>query len=838
MNVALPLIVSAVLLSILGMYGAVTDSEYAMTQRSLGAIEQLAERRGEILDGTVSDGQITLESHSAEESRIFLIDFILHDGKRKRVIYSDQDTFDDATPALEIRKSPRDAPQISPGTRETVSLHGMGIDPGEVSSASVLTYNGNRFPIDWDVQGGNGTSRNGTSGQSTIDGMGINARIIQVDFEESRVMHGSNLAGTYQSIKPYVTVSHDTDFAALVRESEGRIVLPIPEFSKSYVYHADSLDERIIERSTVLRPERTSALNQGITYGYDGSAVTLSGTGSIFVKPHALTDENLVMDATLENAQLRIVSSPLDLTSLIKDEEGYVIYQDTAPRRETVSDGIWSIVSYPDLLVPDGTELYGSYNMSLECLGSARYSECHQYPKFPPLQPHPKCIGSHCRTEHRHLFSDSGESVITTSDAGRQMSVSKMTTDGNKKFSYDRIRGSYNHTLYAPTPWHEEYHFAESFERQISLPADSYIMVSLNSGTAVIEGKSASHDVETHFLRVEGLVPHVPYQIAKNGSVIAGGMTDESGRIIIDDTLHVTDGLLYLYPDSLVYRGSWDGLAMDILNGGILRMPAIQDTIYVTHAYAAIPVTGDIMVTHVSLDGIMQIKYLEGSYSDGDTIHVPVVPGYHTIRLEINGVNASLAYGNILGGTGITIAEPESSTIRKSASGPIHHAEAVAGTVAYAIAASDGTLKAAVSETISGTVHIQNTYQLEKNPPPPPPLRRADPLSGWVDIHLNGKLVEQRQLGVNPYPDFDQESFRDGSKIVQSVTYSYPDYTLSAAISVPVKAGDLVEFFVYARIYGEIGRYDPPQGYHVRSSAGQSAATATIGSAYITTDGN
>ena len=310
------------------------------------------------------------------------------------------------------------------------------------------------------------------------------------------------------------------------------------------------------------------------------------------------------------------------------------------------------------------------------------------------------------------------------------------------------------------------------------------------------------------------------------------------GQIIIDeinDAPSTVGGVLHMYPDSLAYRGDFSTVIFDELNSEIIHIPT-NDWVYTTHAYAAIPVTGSITVTNLSLDETLPIPYLDKVYLDGDTIHVPVLPLHDTIHLEINGIDTSLQYSNILGGTGITIADTTISVITKNdPSSPIHLAEAKAGTVAYAIASSDGTLKAIISETISGRITITNTYHLEETPPPPPPLTRIDPLTGEVDIYINGILEQQITLGVNPYPDFAEDS-TGGLVVTQSVSYTYPDYTLSGATSIPVQAGDFVEFYVYAKIYGQIDSYQTPSGHVLLSSSGISSATAQIRSAYITTD--
>ena len=196
--------------------------------------------------------------------------------------------------------------------------------------------------------------------------------------------------------------------------------------------------------------------------------------------------------------------------------------------------------------------------------------------------------------------------------------------------------------------------------------------------------------------------------------------------------------------------------------------------------YVRIPVTGMVSITDTSLDGTQSIPYVDGDYRSGDGLNIPVLPGFDAVHMRINGIQASLRYANILGGTGITIAEPKTSQItQNSVSSPIRYAESTAGTTAFAIATADGRLKAVISETISGSISITNTYRLQAVPPPPPAIPRDDPLTGEVDIFVNGIFREHVTLGINPYPDFAFASVRQGNDIVQSVRYSYPQHTLA-----------------------------------------------------------
>jgi len=272
------------------------------------------------------------------------------------------------------------------------------------------------------------------------------------------------------------------------------------------------------------------------------------------------------------------------------------------------------------------------------------------------------------------------------------------------------------------------------------------------------------------------------------------------------------------------------------LNDQTIHIDTAEDKTYVVHAYVNIPVTGNVTITNLNLDETLPIPYLDGPYSTGDSIYVPVIPGYKTINLTINEVLTSLNYADVLGGTGIKIADPASGTITKEdLTNSIHSITTSAGTPTFAIATSDGTINAIMSVTISGTATISNSYTLSQIPPPPPPPIRKDPLEGFVEIYNNGVLIHTQTLGINPNPGFVATNTLSGSTATQSVTYTYGDYNLSGATSVSVSTGDFVEFYLYGKITGDIENYTAPTGMQIDSESGTASATIDIRDAHIQT---
>ena len=416
------------------------------------------------------------------------------------------------------------------------------------------------------------------------------------------------------------------------------------------------------------------------------------------------------------------------------------------------------------------------------------------------------------------------------------------------------------HRIYSEAPWNEIKHYPNSFQttESFTIPENAYIIVDLGvapeNSLNEVKIKVSSSSNNPYLLEILDSKPNMPYQIVKEGHTLFTGLTDANGRINIENNDENLDGItenrggvLLIYPDSLGYRGSFSTVVMDRLNMNTLHLDTQEDKIYVVHAYATIPATGDITVDNLRLVQssdrtipALEIEYLNRNYSDGELIYVPVIPGYNTILLDINELETSLMFSSILGGTGLKIADSVSSTITKNS--PIEEilsAEAVAGTMEFVFASGDGTLNAQITETITGHMTISNGYVIQvvpDPPPPPPPPPRIDPLEGYVDIYVNGvKRQPTIELGINHLPDFKPAGTVADFSITRSVTYDYADYTLSRAVSIPVKTGDFVEFYVYGKISGAIDGYSAPSGFFIASESGVSTATVEIKSASILT---
>ena len=943
--IVLPIIFAVLVFSMLGIYSMTTSSEQTVARDSRESIEELADRKGEVLDARIKDNTILIDSHVQQESKIFLIDFVLKNGTVSRVLYSeDGHEFDPTTPRKENREHGTDAPEIGSGqVGRVVNLVDFKIERDDLASASFLTENGNRFSIDIPqvallgadggdgVGGGDGTYGTGTdvngdgvtnrqddiNGDGTIDdqdvalhminSMGLQTRIIQLDpMEDTSVLHGDFMDAhleSYQgrsetevSVIPYIPVTSDTDFATLiVKDNEQHYMIP-EFFGVEYTIEHGKLVPIGEGGTNILGYTQTpKILESGIEISQNAQGITLSGEGEMIVKLHNLPEQAMLIKGDISGGTLQIITTELDLI----DEEyhsgkGYLTHsQDDDPGHASFSvvggiasdkNGLLDLYAHTTSRHIHADGNYRACYSGNSNYGQAVVSAYHYPAKTTTFSYTPERRGCNYVTQVEIntplVKTNEGDHYLITGNS-YIAPVLRYTDHGR---SYEMSVRSFN--LYDTLPGIQLMTASnEQFKELVTFPTEpAYLHVKLNAGGYVtIRGEA--YDGETDiFLYVNNVGEFTPYKITKNEYPIAVGMSNHDGQIIVDDfeidenSPSLLGGHLYLYPDASKYykipptevagdapntfltqdeirdrvengrmdiddslwvnnAESFGKVVFDTLNHETIPIETDENLMYVAHAYAVIHVTGDVKISKLSLDEDVPTPYLDGEYSGRDRIYVPVIPGYETMHLEINGIPATMEFAAILGGTGITIADPASSSIKRvSLTSPIHYASAIAGTSAFAIATSDGNLKAVVSETISGEIEIENTYKLRMIPPPPPEPPNNDPLSGVVDIHINGvKYGQTIVLGVNPNPAFTPTNTGELT-VIRGVHYSYPDYVLTGTVTVPVQTGDFVEFFVYAHIDGEIDEYDTPSGHILLSSSGTSSATVNIRSAHITTD--
>lgn len=735
----------------------------------------------------------------------------------------------------------------------------FGMLPIFSEQVQIVTENGNVFSVDADSLNSESTgSGNGINdGQAMIDGIGLQSRIIQTEYDDGQITYGSGMVGADTSMVPYFQVPSSTDFAAMTVAEDAYSSYVIPKFAAKYNFVGDSL---------VMIPDNTpNVLGYSVKQDILGNtAVTvnngldIAGMGTTVLKLNDMNEQTVLINGDATNGKVQLVKSPYDLTALPYSSDGFETYSETqsyqkivdinsncwytnaynycivSENPQTSSTNTRPISSIPNILVGQDQQIVSKYEFSQDGWGLVDASHhsyhCHSSHKWSQQTAIDKCLntlsGSTSQTVHPtySVFDPLMQYYTVTSLSG--IIDEKVDAAGFMR-------------IYDQRPFVEIFEAQnQEFNHKHTFGNDDYYLIIESANLSGVDIKGINIQSSSNLLEISNIPPNKHFQITQNGVVGTSGVTGNDGMLVVLSSgldLSGSDvGILNIY-ESLVHRDTFDTVVFDGYNDETFRIDTADSKTYVIHAYAKIPVVGTVNVTGTNLDGTQSLSYLDRQYVGG-AIYIPVVPGFSTINMTINGVAASLDYSDILGGTGIKIADPVTSTISEfDAESPILSGEATVGTTAYAIATSNGVLNAQITQTISGVLSITNTYNLEAIPPPPPPIPSRDPLSGWVDVYVNGVLVKQQTLGINPFPNFIPANDVNGNVVTRSVTYTYPDYSLSGSVSVDVSSGDVVEFYVYAKISGDIDGYAPPAGFALVSSSGVSSATASIRDAYVFT---
>ena len=162
----------------------------------------------------------------------------------------------------------------------------------------------------------------------------------------------------------------------------------------------------------------------------------------------------------------------------------------------------------------------------------------------------------------------------------------------------------------------------DTFEAQYVFPQGvSYLYVEPNGGTVTLK---AEQHTDTPFLKIVNVTPDTPYRVIKDGHTIAAGMSDHTGRILVEENNNdsydgegttLAGGMLHLYRDALTYRGHLETLVFDDMHRRVISLDTSKNEIYTVHMYVRIPVTGTVSITDTSLDGTQSIPYIDGDYN-------------------------------------------------------------------------------------------------------------------------------------------------------------------------------------------------------------------------------
>ena len=322
--------------------------------------------------------------------------------------------------------------------------------------------------------------------------------------------------------------------------------------------------------------------------------------------------------------------------------------------------------------------------------------------------------------------------------------------------------------------------------------------------------------------------------------------------------------VLHLYEDSFAVRGHIDSaVAYDPLGGASFEVPHWRaDTVYVVHAWARIPVVGRVDVSGTALNGTLPLPYLDGPRGGAgpragpEYLHVPVVPGYAYAAMSVNSVPAALAFadaaaagGGAGGGAVRILPAARASAVSADPGGPVLSASASAGATTAHMAPRDGRLGAVFAVQVSGSARIDNVHAVAAGPPQrgggggaAPSVAAPEAPPGWsagflvsphVVVRINGEGAGVVPLGAGRSAGAagagEYSSSAGAGSVLESVAYRPFVHDARGSASVPVRAGDLVEFEVRAAAEARAPpAYAPPAGMSIARSTGSAHVSVAV----------
>lgn len=805
-----PFVIAAISISsILALAAIIAASNGVMNNNLLAqeSIQIQTQKNRENLEIVISNDILTMKNNGLSSITI-----------KEIRIYSDADT----TSLLTRTKFSEPGLQLQP-------LKESKHNPSEFSVASFstatilgITDMGNVF-VATNVLDGN--SSNGTgNGDAMINGMGLNSRIITRDYS-GKLTHGYGDSGMLNSLKVYNQFSTIHDFVAQLLSTDSKITIVIPQFNTEYEYapQTQSVQVKGATNPNILSysQSRTIGGTATTTVGTDG--ITISGTGIVILKLNNYDAQTLVLEGNVPSGSLLQMGTNLqyDYINIPYDNTyGFRLYSGGLPGASYSQ----SPCSYAN-------------GVGYNCCASWTYTQSFASPLI--LTTPSNYYSYYYSTSYPFSILDGTQNPTTYALNSIRMTAgacsgwhsahgSWPTTSpvpsGQTLFVFDKAytmttKIDLSSTFQTP-------HFFQSGKQY-------YIFAKPNGETITIKGSSFNPST-TPYLQITNLPPNIPYEITKDGIMAVSGMATSGGVISLTlDDVKIggtnPNGNLYLYPNSLKYRGPFSTVVFDNVNDQAIHIDTSEDKAYVVHTYVQIPVVGDVEVTNTYLDNQLPLSYLNGNYTTGESIKVPVIPGYNDINMEINGVQTMTAITNVLGSTGLKVISPSTSTITQhNDNNLVSSITSTAGAVSYVISTSAGTITTSVTATISGESEIKNYAYFGAPPPPPPSPPPRDPLKAWVDVYKNGILVNQQQIYFNALPNSQNSGGVSGPSSYVIDKYAYPQTVINGVITTNALPGDFIEFYLYANIQADGSTPPIPSGHIFYHYSGEGHATTTI----------
>ena len=519
-----------------------------------------------------------------------------------------------------------------------------------------VTTNGVEFPILSSSVSDGDMGKNATS---ILDGLGVYLTIQNISTNGVVYFGEEDTPGKQTDIRAYVEVNDTDDWVIVIDDDDYTEILAVPEFGVQYEY-VSGVVPSIVDVTTpspnILGYTTSKSMSGVNNIHISNDGIIVDGTGIVVIKLHDYTDSILIR-GTIHNADVKFVTSPLDLTTLHLQGNDYVIYENFNPSKTLLRhDSLYHFeyATHPNLLIAKDAPLSAIYE----------YNITH-------VEVHPNCGKNGCTspTIHNHPYSGTLPTLIISENILDGTLVTKLSSQYSSDKENDPSMDSPGFRvqyMISPAPWNVQYSYDDTFEQNVTLPENSYMIVTLSGGSAIIKGETFDPTADI-FFQVDGLLPDIAYDVSKSGIIGVVGKTSSTGEIslLLDDVdfgiSTSPGGILQIYPDSVQYLGDFGVGLIDVYNEESITLPIPGDNLaYIPQNYVYWVFPVGIEVDNLQIDDI-PLNYLNKNYSKNEALYIPVIPGADTIHGTINGTDVEILMKDVATTTQIKQVPQESS---------------------------------------------------------------------------------------------------------------------------------------------------------------------------------
>jgi hypothetical protein len=304
-----------------------------------------------------------------------------------------------------------DAPKLKPGEEITI-IPPAGITLDENSGGYIISDLARKYPLENKILMISANDTGTGDGTSIYDALGVSLAIQNIN-TDGKIYYGNGVTGLQTDIRQYVGVDTNNDWAIAISNDDPVETLSVSEFGSEYQYSNGGLIQIDNTLPNILAYSNSQSMSGSTSMSLTDDGIVISGTGIRIIKLNS-HDDDLLLRGTLNNADVKIVTSPLDLTTLSMSGNNYLLNQDTNVSKVQTSysesnhrhvqrggsswnhlhvSQTWDMVSNINMIVAEGSDLKGTYSSSQSCTGIVRNSPCHNI--GPGYTTHGKCTIQH-----------------------------------------------------------------------------------------------------------------------------------------------------------------------------------------------------------------------------------------------------------------------------------------------------------------------------------------------------------------------------------------------------------------------------------------------------------